>query len=230
VPGVAEATQQRRVEDVVRIVHAPSDPVGKGSEEINQAIQNLIKQGHRIEYVAVVGRTNREVKEILAGCDFVVDQLYYDVSLSILGTEAAFLGKAVLFGSYARDEFKKVVPAAHLPPAVVCRPEEIEGAIKGLVVDQKLRARLGMNGREFAGRNYGPKRVAENLLRLIANDIPGDWWFDPNSLEYCHGYGYSETGVKSRIRELIEKEGAESLCLDDKPLLKERFIKFAFAP
>jgi hypothetical protein len=225
--AASDETRPRLEEGAVRIVHAPSDPVGKGSAKIKQSIQNLIQKGHRIEYVELADKSNREVKGILAGCDFVVDQLYYDVSISILGTEAAFLGKAVLFGSYAKEEFKKVIPPAFLPPTVICLPEEMEEAIERLISDKESRASLGAKSRAFVEQFYGPKKVAGNFLRLINGNVPEEWLFDPNSLEYCHGYGFSRTEVKGRIRELIQQGGEASLCLDDKPMLKERFIKFA---
>ena len=45
-----------------------------------------------------------EVIEALRNCDFVVDQVYYDVAISYVATEAAFLGKPSVIGSYAWEE------------------------------------------------------------------------------------------------------------------------------
>jgi hypothetical protein len=212
----------------VRIVHAPSDPEGKGSEKIREMVGRLRQKGHAIEFIELVDKTNEEVKESLRGCDFLVDQLYYDVAISYLGTEAAFLGKPAVIGTYAKDELRKTARGASLPPACLCMPEEMEQAIEKMVTDGEMRLRLGAEAREFVEKHYGPKKVAENFLRVIAHDAPPEWFFDPNSLEYCHGYGYSEVKVKEMIRGIVQEGGESALSLDDKPALKEKMLRFAF--
>jgi hypothetical protein len=52
--------------------------------------------------------------------------------------------------------------------------------------------------------------------------------FDPNSLEYCHGYGYKEEEVKESIRKVVQEGGEISLNLNDKPALKAKILRFAF--
>jgi glycosyltransferase involved in cell wall biosynthesis len=212
----------------IRIVHAPSDPMGKGSERIREIMANLRQKRHRIDFVELVDKTNEEVKASLRGCDFLVDQLYYDVAISYLATEAAFLGKPAIIGSYAVNELHKAAHGAKLPPVHWCAPEEMESAIEKMAADSDLRRRLGARAKEFAEEHYGPKRVAENFLRVIDNDVPAEWLFDPCSLDYCHGYGYTEQEVKARIRETVQQGGESCLRLDDKPALKEKILRFAF--
>jgi hypothetical protein len=212
----------------VRIVHAPSDPVGKGSERIREIIGHLRQKGHRIDFIELTGRTNQELKESLRSCDFLVDQLYYDVAISYLATEAAFLGKPAVIGSYAAEELRQAAPGAERPPVFLCAPEEMEQAIEKMLTDRELRCRLGARAKEFVVKHYGPKRVAENFLRVINDDVPDEWLFDPNSLGYCHGYGYAEEEVKARIRQVVQEGGEGSLALDDKRALKEKMLRFAF--
>jgi glycosyltransferase involved in cell wall biosynthesis len=212
----------------VKIVHAPSDPVGKGSERIREIIERLRQKGHPIDFIELVDKTNEEVKDSLQKCDFLVDQLYYDVAISYLATEAAFLGKPAVIGSYAKDELPKTAPGAVWPPVHMCAPDDMEQAIEKMITDSKLRRRLGAQAREFVEKHYGPKRVAENFLRVIGQDVPREWLFDPNSLEYCHGYGYTEEKVKEVIRGVVQEGGESALSLDGKPALKQRMLRFAF--
>jgi glycosyltransferase involved in cell wall biosynthesis len=212
----------------VRIVHAPSDPLGKGTHKIREMIANLRQGGHSIDFIELAGKRNDEVKARLQDCDFLVDQLYYDVAISYLATEAAFLGKPAVIGTYARDDLARAAPGAVLPPVYLCAPEDMEQAIEKMVADRDLRLRLGAQAREFVQKNYGPEQVARNYLRLIQDGAPAQWLFDPNALEYCHGYGYTAQEVKGRIRELVQAGGESSLNLDHKPALKEKLLRFAF--
>jgi hypothetical protein len=212
----------------VRIVHAPSDPVGKGSEKIRECIGHLRQKGHEIDFIEMIDKRNEEVKESLSSCDFVVDQVYYDVAISYFGTEAAFLGKPAVLGSYAKEELRKTSSDAALPPTLMCAPEEMEQAIEKMVADSQLRHQLGAQANEFVEQHYGPKRVAENFLRVIEKDVPAEWFFDPDSLQYCHGYGYAEEKVKEVIRGVVQEGGESALSLDDKPRLKEKMLRFAF--
>jgi hypothetical protein len=218
----------RTTSDSVRIVHAPSDPVGKGTEKIRECIKNLRQKGHQIEFIELVDKTNDEVKEELRRCDFLVDQVYYDVAISYVGTEAAFLGKPSVCGTYAAEALRQSTPASQLPPVFLCAPQDLEQAIETMITNRALRQRLGEQARRFVTAHYGPARVAQNYLRLIANDAPDEWRFNPNSVSYCHGYGYSEERVKEVIRSVVQTAGESALSLEDKPALKEKFLRFAF--
>jgi glycosyltransferase involved in cell wall biosynthesis len=212
----------------INIVHAPSDPVVKGTERIRAIIARLRQKGHAIDLIELIGRKNQEVKDCLRDCDFLVDQAYYDVAISYLATEAAFLGKPAVIGSYALPALRKTTPRELWPPVVMCLPDEMEQAIEELILDSERRLRLGAQAKEFVETHYGPPRVARNFLRLIHNDVPEEWLFDPATLEYCHGYGYAEEDERARIREVVQEGGESALFLDDKPVLKEKMLLFAF--
>ena len=215
-------------ETPVRIVHAPSDPVGKGSDGIREIIGRLRQKGRSIDFIELVDRRNEDVKESLQNCDFLVDQLYYDAAISYLATEAAFLGKPAVIGTYAMEDLRKTAPGGSLPPVYLCAPDQLERAIEELVTDRDLRRRLGARAKEFVEARYGPKRVAENFLRLINRDAPGEWLFDPKTLEYCRGYGYAEKDLRAVVRGIVQQGGESVLSLDDKPALKEKLLRFAF--
>ncbi|MDB6058319.1 MAG: putative aminotransferase, class-II [Verrucomicrobiales bacterium] len=208
----------------VIVGHAPSDPIGKGTALIEAVITNLQKKGHSVRLVRPDDRSHSAVKKMLAECDFVVDQVFYDVAISYVATEAAFLGKATVIGTNARDELIKVTPPEMLAPTVLCLPEEIEPTIERLIVDEKLRRTCGEKARRFVETHYGPLNVAENFLKIINGSVPANWFFDPNSIEYVFGYGYEKADVKKRVHELVQQFGTSALCLDDKPQMRDRFL------
>src|SRR5262249_21215420 len=97
----APAAPPRDPAGPIRIVHAPSDPVSKGTPAIRRAVENLrARCPYPLEYVELQGRPNREVLEELARCDLVVDQVYNDTAMAGLATEAAAFGKPAVVGGY----------------------------------------------------------------------------------------------------------------------------------
>src|SRR5205085_4856047 len=58
----------------VRVLHAPSDPVGKGTAEIRRIFSGLQARGHDVELIEIDGQPNSVVLDEIARCDFVADQ------------------------------------------------------------------------------------------------------------------------------------------------------------
>ena len=50
-------------------------------------------------------------------------------------------------------------------------------------------------------------QVAKRFLRLSTDDIPREWWFDPNSIDYLYGWGQTDQRVKEVTRTIIEFYG-----------------------
>lgn len=211
--------------DEVLVGHAPSDPVGKGTVLIEAAIAKLQNKGLKVRLLRPADRSHSAVKKVLAECDFVADQLFYDVAISYVATEAAFFGKPTIIGTNARDEIIKVTPAEMLAPTILCLPDDFQAMLERLVVDEKLRLACGEKARRFVESHYGPRQVASNYLRLIQGDIPTQWLFDPNLIDYVFGYGYTKTDARQRVRQLVHQCGASALCMDDKPQMRDRFFR-----
>jgi glycosyltransferase involved in cell wall biosynthesis len=217
----------------VRIVHAPSRPLHKGTTEIRRAIDNLRARGHEIEFVELVDVPNRTVVAELARCDFVVDELYSDTRMAGLATEAASLGKPSVVGGYAYDEVLEIegvyVPA-DFPPVEFCHPDQLEQAIERLISDVPYRLELGRRAREFVSSNWTPVSVARRYLALIEDRVPEGWAFDPRRIRYYAGTGMPESVARTGVRRLIEAYGTGALCLLDKPEMEAAFVAFASIP
>jgi len=216
--------------DGARILHAPSVPKVKGSDTIRAAIQNLKDKGYAINLIELTGRPNSEILEELARCSFVVDEVYSDIRLAGLSTEAATFGKPTVVGGYADDTqlgIPGVLERADLPPILYCHPDEIQAGTERLLEDAPYRRELGERARRFVEERWTPEVVAEKYLRLLDGTAPGAWFFDPSRLRYLHGYGLSEERVKAVLREVVEAGGVEALQLSDKPELERLFLDFA---
>lgn len=209
----------------VRVLHAPSDPVGKGSGQIRRIFSELQARGHDVELVEIEGQSNSIVLDEIARCDFVADQLYTDIPVATLATEAALLDKPALVGGYAGEHYNAAMPAGTVPPSVYVHPSEFEASAERLLSDPELRRRLGRQAREFVSSRWTASEVAERFLRVVAGDIPDAWTYDPATLRYTHGYGLTDRQLRELVGAVVDAGGAAALQVGDKPELERRLLE-----
>ncbi|MCG8547417.1 MAG: hypothetical protein MJE12_24735, partial [Alphaproteobacteria bacterium] len=70
---------------------------------------------------------------------------------------------------------------------------------------------------------------AQRFVELIEGRAPDAWFFEADDIRYVQGVGGPEAKIAERIRNLVDALGPASLCLDDKPALRDRMINFARA-
>jgi hypothetical protein len=144
-------------------------------------------------------------------------------------TEAAFFGKPAVVGGYYATMIREEMEEKYIPPSLFVHPDQVEAAVERMIVDLKFRLDLGKRAQEFVRANWSPKAVAEKYVRIINEDVPEDWWFDPNKIRYLQGAGLEESKVKDTVRRLIEYRGRGALQLTDKPELEQAFVDFAYS-
>lgn len=208
----------------VRIVHAPSRPKAKGSEVFRRIIEELRQEGHWIEFIELTGVSNATVLQELRKCDFVVDELYSDTPMAMLATEAAMLGKPVIVGGYYAKQFYLDNPDEASPPSIYVEPHEIKSAIAKLIEDVDFRRRLGAQGKVFVSTYWSAKNVAQNYLRLIEGNFPGNWISKPEELDYCFGWGLSKENWRRQVKQYIAEFGIESLYIKHNRKLVNRIM------
>ena len=209
------------------IVHAPTRPGPKGSAIFEAAIENLRAKGHQIEFVKLMGRTNAEVLEAIRACDFVVDELFSDITMASFASEAATLGKPAVVGLHGYDLLQRWTAPGLLPPAVLCEPATAERVIEHLIVDRQARLDRGRQAREFLEQRWTSIAVAQRFQQLCDGTVPASWYFDPGAVPYVFGWGLSDEQARRRIAAVIAEGGVEALQLRDKPDVERAFVDFA---
>jgi hypothetical protein len=209
------------------ILHAPTRPGPKGTARIEEAILSLQGKGYDIRFVKLVDQPHSEVLRLLSECDFVVDELFSDTTMASFATEAAVLGKPAIVGMYGFDKLRSYTPSEMVPPTLVCRPDDVECAIEKLVVDQDYRDALGAQARRFVEQKWNAASVARRFVHLASGEIPHDWWFDPKTLDYLHGWGLTDRRAREVVRVCVATGGMSALCIADKPRLERAFSAFA---
>jgi hypothetical protein len=210
-----------------RVVHAPSDPISKGSLLIEQAVERANQRGLNIELIQLKGRPNAEVLSELARCDFVIDELYSDVPGAGLAFEAASFGRPTIVAGYAASEFRRWIQPDMALPTHYCRPEELDHAIDKLACDEDYRAALGSRARQFLRDKCAPAAVAERVLRVLQARDVDDWYVDPQQITYVFGTGLTEAAARKAIRAVIDAAGERGLQLPGRFELVRRLEAFA---
>lgn len=211
----------------VRVIHSPSNPAVKGTPVILDIMKRLADEGLEFELVLLQGASNAQVLEKLRDCDIVCDQLYSDTPMAALASEAAAFGKPALVGGYFAESSSRHIPAGVFPSTLFVLPGQLEDALRRCVGDQVLREELGARAQAYVRTHWDVAVVAGRYLRLLAGDIPDDWWCDPAAVDYVEGCGMPAERSAARIRALVRVFGNRALFLSGRPALQARLLKFA---
>lgn len=125
------------------VVHVPSKPALKGSDDVDRACLALEAEG-LIRYVREDELTPDQMVGLVTGADIVIDQL----RLGDYGTtaiEAMAAGRVVV--GHVADRIRERLPFD--VPVVEATGASLEGVLRGLVADPGRAARLGAAGRDF---------------------------------------------------------------------------------
>lgn len=210
----SRSTNGNSQSNVFKILHAPSSPLNKGSEIISTKITSLKLEGYNIEFKTVQGKNNSEVLAEIEKCDLVIDQVYGDLLMGGLVRDTFSKGKPCLVGGYQLDELRELIPQDLVPPTLTCKPNEMEQTIRDLVSGKVDLKEVGKAGSEYLHIQCRDVEVAKRYLRIINNQIPTQWWYDPGKSTYLFGNGQAEDITKNQVSGLIENYGLSSLGLD----------------
>lgn len=178
--------------DSIRILHAPSRPLAKGTLIFRKVVEELKNEGLKIDWKEIVNKPNKEVLDELSKCDLVLDELYSDLPLGGLGTEAAVFGKPVIVGGYYAEFIYSEVPAQFIPPSFYVMPFQLKSTLRKLCLDSGLRRKAGLELREFVKTNWNHKVIASKYIDLILGKYDPSWIFDPENISYFNGWGLSQ--------------------------------------
>ncbi|RIW12361.1 glycosyltransferase family 1 protein [Algoriphagus lacus] len=196
-----EPDQKNLKGNSVRILHAPSRPNAKGTAFFRKIVDELKSEGIDIDWVEIVNKPNSEVMKELILCDLVLDELYSDLPLGGLGSEAASFGKPVLLGGYYAEFIKTEISKDAIPPSFYVLPDQIKETLRMLCLSPELRENAGSELHQFVSKNWNSKTIAQKFLDLISGDFDRSWLFFPEKISYYNGWGLSRTEAVRNMEE-----------------------------
>lgn len=194
------------------ILHLPSKPELKGTKDIEIVMRSLAKIHSNIDFQIVTKVSHEEALAKIAKADLVIDQLWSDIPMAVVSTEAASLGVPSLIGGYAWDYWRGWA-ANHgnqfLPPSILIEPERMRETLEKIIEGKIDLATLSKEQEEFVQKVWNPSKVAENYLALIKGESPANWLIHPETINYPWGIGRSKTETLKLTKLLYERYGVK---------------------
>lgn len=193
------AQKERITQKPIRFLHIPSKPEIKGSVHIRAAIEQICESRPEVEYLELTGVSHDEVMQALAECDIVIDQVWSDIPMSMVGLEAATFAKPSMIGGYAWNFWETLLPPSEMPPSVRFEPERLVEALERCVEDIDQMRQLGFDAHRFVTTKWSAEAVGNRFKQVIVGEIPREWMSSPFDIPYGYGGGLPKEQVLSRV-------------------------------
>jgi len=147
----------------LRILHAPTSRLAKGTPLILEALDSLQKQGFEFELVLIEGMSNEQAQREYRSADVIIDQLYAGW-YGGLAVEVMAMGKPVLV--YLREEDLDFIPVEmkHDLPFIQVTPDDVELRLKYVIeLPREDLLELGRQSRTFVEKWHDPEVIASGL-------------------------------------------------------------------
>lgn len=150
------------------IIHAPTNPLFKGTAYVEEAIEQLRQEGLDFRYRRIEKMSNKEALHLYRQADIVVDQILCG-SYGMLAVEAMSLGKPVV--SHLRSDLVERLP--YPPPICSADPSQVKERLRELIADASLRLAKGREGRRFAEEYHDIRSVVRQLRGIYEEILQG---------------------------------------------------------
>lgn len=209
--AIVSSADSARQKGKFRIVHLPSNPAVKGTEQIRHVIEVIRARNPEVEYIELSGVSHEEVLAVLEDCDLVIDQVWSDIPMAMVGAEAAIKAKPTVIGGYCWELWQRELTVPQIPPSIRCAPEDLTQAINDCIEDKAMAQRVGEQAQKFVSEHWTREAVAKKYIKLINNEIPAEWWYSPENVRYGFGGGVNRDKVLNRVSQLVNQYGWAAL-------------------
>ena len=144
----------------LRILHAPSHRLVKGTDLILAALEELKAEGMEFELLLVEGVSNVQARNLYISADVLIDQLFAGW-YGGLAVELMALGKPVL--AYIREEDLEFIdPQMRLDlPVIQTTPNSLKAVLRSVLqTPRKNLVDLGRRSHAFVERWHDPMQIA----------------------------------------------------------------------
>lgn len=150
--------------DRVKIVHAPTNPIGKGTQVVRAAIKKLESQGYDFEYTELQDVDNQVVLQTLRDSHIALNEFYAFIP-GLFGVEAMANHCAVLMS--ADPEIETSLPQGSQQAWCVTKFWEIYDNLKRLLDNTVLIKEYADRGYDFTKMHYSPEKAKDYYLNLF---------------------------------------------------------------
>ena len=141
----------KNTKDPVKIIHAPNHQNIKGSNFFISAVEELINEGHHIDFELLENIPNEKLREKISNCDILLDQLIVGW-YAMTALEAMAFGKPVL--CFLREDLEELFICEGLIerdeiPIINANTNNIKEILKNLIEDRSALREIGIKSRNY---------------------------------------------------------------------------------
>ena len=142
--------------DPIKIIHAPNHQNIKGSKFFITAVEDLISEGHQIDFKLLKNVPNEELKEKISNCDILLDQLIVGW-YAMTAIEAMAFGKPVI--CFMREDIEELFVCEGLIerdeiPIINANTKNIKEILKNLIEDRSALREIGIKSRNYVEAHH----------------------------------------------------------------------------
>lgn len=153
--------QKVRKLDPIRVLHAPSNPLIKGTPLVRAAVKKLKMEGYDFEYIELINQPNEKVLELLDISDIVLNQ-FYAAMPGVFGIEAMAKSNAVLMS----PDYENLHSGSQ-GAWMVTKYWELYDNLKYLLDNPNHIEKYASQGYEFVKNNYTEEKVREFYINIF---------------------------------------------------------------
>jgi glycosyltransferase involved in cell wall biosynthesis len=150
------------------ILHAPTNRKFKGTDYIEEAINQLTNEGYNIYFKVVRGVTHSELLKEYELCDIFIDQ----ISVGWYGTAAL---EAMAFGrptcAFMDQRYFQYIDYSDEIPIVNINRENVTYKIRELVENRADLPEIGVKSREFVENYHNVVNLTKKLIDIYQNKV-----------------------------------------------------------
>jgi glycosyltransferase involved in cell wall biosynthesis len=145
----------------IKIAHAPSAPVAKGTKFITEAISK-IKKNTALDFTLIQNVSINDYLRIIEDCDIYIDQLIWG-AYGVAAQQAMSLGKPVV--CYLKPILTEQLFSREIP-LINANPDNIKNVIELLIAQPKQLQTIGLATRNYVKNTHDHLRVAHQLINI----------------------------------------------------------------
>jgi hypothetical protein len=148
----------------ITILHAPSNPLAKGTQLVRSAIKRLKIKGYNFEYIELQNKSNIEVLQYLEKAHIVMVEFFpYTIGLLVI---EAMANNCVVMTS-ADPSIETSLPSNAKDAWLITKHWEIHDNLKFLLDNPKKLIYYANNGYNFAYKNYTIEAGKQYLYNIL---------------------------------------------------------------
>jgi glycosyltransferase involved in cell wall biosynthesis len=158
----------------VKVLHSPNHRGFKGTEYLIKAVDELKKEGLKVELILLEKVSNTKVRELMQEVDILAEQFIF-TGYALNGIEGMASGLPVL-SNLNNETYTKIFRRYSFLnecPILSTTPETLKENLRLLITKPKLRKELGELGRKYVEK-YHSYKMAQYLFTHIFRKLDGE--------------------------------------------------------